>query len=76
MKLVMGTYRGEGKCRLCVRIETKARAAKKEEERIRRWRKEGNRHASIEKSQGSIDELQTEIWQLENERACKRAGTT
>src|SRR4051812_35349165 len=75
MRLVMATYQSEDKCRLCTKIETKKRAARKEDERIRRWHKEGGRHASIEKSQRNIDDLHTEIWHLENEKLCKRSGT-
>jgi predicted ATPase len=68
MRLVMQSYQLPENCKICTKIETKVRAIKKEEERIKRWRNEGNRTHSIEKSQEMILHLEHEIKKLENDR--------
>lgn len=75
MKLVMQTYQLPDKCKTCLKIDTKKRSIRKEEERIKRWRKEGNRKASIEKAFDTIDELSRELWSLEDDKERKRAST-
>lgn len=64
MRLVMKTLPNSEKCRLCLKIETKQRNIKKEEERIRRWRHESGRSASIEKSEGIVYQLEQDIYKL------------
>jgi hypothetical protein len=69
MKLVMATYSQAGKCKICTKIETKLGRIKKEEERIRRWRREHGRRASIEASEEIIAGLQQEVNELWYERS-------
>lgn len=68
MRLVMQSYQLPDKCKICTKIDTKVRAIGKENERIRRWRKEGGRTHSIDKSQEQIAHLEQEIKKLECER--------
>lgn len=68
MKLVMQTYPVREKCRICLKIETKQRRIEAEVDRIRRWKKEGNRKASIEKSEQILRELERERSELINDR--------
>ena len=74
MKLVMNRYSLEDKCRICTKIATKERAINKEYERIRRWQKESNRKASIEKSHDEIYRLQGELDRLINEKQVKNGN--
>jgi hypothetical protein len=68
MRLVMGTYDNPEKCRLCTKIDTKNRSIRKEEEKIKRWRHESGRSASIEKAEDTVYGLKQEIYRLEVER--------
>jgi hypothetical protein len=72
MKLVMQTYEVQEKCRTCEKLDTKRRAIRKEEDRIKRWKREGGRTASIEKAEEDIARLQQEIYYLECERYNKK----
>lgn len=54
MKLVMSTYPSPDKCKICSKIDIKERAIGKEEAKIKRWRHEHNRRASIEKAEQEI----------------------
>ncbi|KAE9380942.1 hypothetical protein N431DRAFT_459852 [Stipitochalara longipes BDJ] len=74
MKLVMNRYSLPTKCKICTKIDTKERSIRKEEERIRRWRKEHGRTASIEKAQEDIYSYQLDIQRLLGERD-ERRGT-
>ena len=73
MKLVMATYSapGGGKCKLCTKLETKYNRKRKEEDRIRRWEREGGRKASIEQAKQTIYDLEDEINRLLWERQQK-----
>jgi len=72
MKLVMNRYSLPTKCKICTKIDTKERSIRKEEERIRRWRKEHGRKASIEKAEEDIYSLQLDIQRLMADRDEKR----
>ena len=72
MKLVNRADNMPSPCKICERINTKLGRRKKEEDKIRRWRKEGGRSASIDKAQAEIDELDREINKLERERRDKQ----
>ena len=76
MKLVMHTYNEVGKCKICVKIDTKMGRIKKEEDRIRRWQREKGRRASIEAAQELIAELQQEVNELwyQKEEKSQRLG--
>jgi hypothetical protein len=76
MKLVMNRYNLPEKCKICTKIDTKERAIRKEEERIRRWRKESGRNASIQKSQDDIYKLEADIQKLAYDRDVKRGALT
>jgi hypothetical protein len=68
MKLVMETYPVQEKCSICQKADTKRRAIRKEEDRIKRWQREGFRHATIEKAYCNIERLQEEIRGIEEQR--------
>jgi hypothetical protein len=74
MKLVMNRYSLPTKCKICTKIDTKERSIRKEEERIRRWRKEHGRSASIAKAEEDIYAIQCDIQRLLGERD-ERRGT-
>lgn len=65
----MMTYQMEEQCKLCLKIETKYGRIQKEEERIKRWRREKNRGASIEASEVTIEKLTGEMNDLMRRRA-------
>ncbi len=70
MKLVMQNIHVHQKCRICEKLEIKVGRKQKEEDRIRRWKKEGGKHrkASIEASEDIIDGLNRDIAKLMQER--------
>ena len=70
MKLVMSNIHVTTKCRICDKLEVKYNRKTKEEDRIRRWKREGGRHrtASIEASEDIIDGLNRDIAKLMQER--------
>lgn len=72
MKLVMACYANPDKCKICIKIETKKRSIRKEEDRIHRWRKEASRSASIDKAMDTIDHLTYEIENLTEEKEKKK----
>jgi hypothetical protein len=74
MKLVNVTTDVRDLCKICDKISIKQRKIEKEVENIRRWRKEGNRKASIRKSEEDIAILEDEIANFQYQRAEKRAS--
>lgn len=65
----MVTYMMENeKCKLCTKLETKWGRIQKEKERIRRWKKESGRKASIAASEEIIENLESEMNDLELRR--------
>ena len=69
MKLVMQTYGIQQKCKICNEIATKIRRRAKEQERVQRWAREGNRYsASIEATHATIESLDRKIYELQGER--------
>ena len=64
MKLVMSEHDEPGKCRICTEADIKLARIKKEEDRIKRWRQDQGRKASIEASLAVIAEIQHEINEL------------
>jgi len=75
MKLVMGTYPIAEKCKICKKIDTKERSIRKEEDKIKRWKREGGRNASIEKAYSNINELTHDLNDLVYEKDRKRGQT-
>ena len=75
MKLIMTTVPVGQKCKLCEKIDTKARRRQAESERVARWTREGSKfRASIEKSTDTIRSLDREINSLEQERQRRLQG--
>lgn len=70
LKLVMTTYANPsgGKCKLCTKLDVKWNRIRKEQDRIRRWEKEGGRKSSIEKAQQEIYDIEDEINELNRQR--------
>jgi polyhydroxyalkanoate synthesis regulator phasin len=66
----MNTYHLEENCKVCGKIDTKMNRIQKEEDRIRRWRKEDKhaRKASIAAAEDAIRGLQREVADLNNEK--------
>jgi hypothetical protein len=58
----------EEKCNLCRKLDTKLGRIQKEKDRIRRWKKEKGRTASIDASEEAIDKLEGEINDLYAQR--------
>jgi hypothetical protein len=74
MKLIMNCVEDRSKsCKICGLIATKLRRRQKEVERIKRWKSEGNRKASIGASEDIIDDLDGIIYTLERERLKRRS---
>ena len=57
----MMTYQMEEDCKLCQKLQTKWGRVQKEQERIKRWKKESGRKASIAASEELIEKLEQEI---------------
>jgi molecular chaperone GrpE (heat shock protein) len=72
MKLLMNTETLQEPCKTCDKIVIKYNKIRKEEDNIRRWRRESNRKASIEKSESLIDDLLYSIEKLERDRTERR----
>jgi predicted RNA-binding Zn-ribbon protein involved in translation (DUF1610 family) len=74
MKLVMTSISVHQKCPKCEKIAIKYNRIAKEEERIKRWTREGAKHrkASIAASQDIIRDLNHDISKLEKERNERR----
>jgi hypothetical protein len=74
MKLVMQNIPVHTKCGICEKLDVKYRRKGTEEDRIRRWKKEGAMHrkASIEASEDIIKDLNRDIAKLTQERQNKR----
>ncbi len=69
MKLVMQTFAVSGKCRVCLKIETKQRRIEAEIDRIRRWKREGSKfEVSVLRSEEMIQQLKQELQALIRDR--------
>lgn len=64
LKLVYDTSYQPGQCKICDQISKKDRRVRKMSEDILRWQREGNRRATIEKTQQDISEIQIQINEL------------
>lgn len=72
LKLCFNTINDEKQCKICQKIATKYNRIDKAAANIRRWQREGNRTASIEKAEDEIEDLEEEIRKLKEERERKR----
>ena len=61
LKLVYSTHRETNNCQLCQQISRKNRRIAKMQVDIKRWAREGNRPASIDKARTDIADLTREI---------------
>lgn len=71
LKLVYDTNYKPGKCKLCDQIEKKQRRYNKMAQDVERWRCEGNRRATIEKTEYDMAEVQMavdKIWTEHQEK--------
>jgi len=66
LKLVYNTCYLASSCKVCEQINRKARRVRKMADDISRWQLEGNRRATIEKTQEDILDIQGQIIGLEN----------
>lgn len=76
LKLVYDTNYKNEKCKLCEQIEKKQRRYHKMCQDIERWRREGNRRATIEKTEYDMAEVQeaiNKIW-LEHDDRMRTIG--
>lgn len=76
LKLVYDTNYKDEKCKLCDQIEKKQRRYHKMRQDVDRWRREGNRRATIEKTEYDMAEVQeaiNKIW-LEHEERLRTIG--
>lgn len=69
MKLVWDTVQLQENCKHCNKIGIKKGKISKDQERIRRWTREGNRRASIEQAREGIAQMEREIYELNQQRA-------
>lgn len=61
LKLVYDTNYMPGNCKLCDQIEKKERRYNKMAQDVERWRREGNRKATIEKTEYDMEEVRMAI---------------
>lgn len=76
MKLVYDTTYQTGNCKLCDQVEKKERRLTKMGKDVERWRREGNRRATIEKTEYDMDEVRMAIDKLwtEHEEKLRSLG--
>ncbi|KAL2150588.1 hypothetical protein VTH82DRAFT_7151 [Thermothelomyces myriococcoides] len=72
LKLIYHTHMESKVCKLCEQIGKKQRRVAKMAEDIERWRSEGNRRATIEKTEREMMELNLQIHQLQTEHEIRR----
>lgn len=74
LKLVYDTNYKNENCKLCEQIEKKERRYNKMAQDIERWRNEGNRRATIEKTEYDMEEVRqaiAKIWTEHQEKLMK-----
>ncbi|KAK0616968.1 hypothetical protein B0T14DRAFT_254907 [Immersiella caudata] len=64
LKLVYDTSYQASQCKICDQISKKDRRVRKLSDDIMRWQREGNRRATIEKTQRDILEIQDQMHDL------------
>lgn len=67
LKLVWATQDELDQCRLCYEMERKQRRLKKMAADMERWRREGNRPATIERTQGEYSDVEKQLAALQIE---------
>lgn len=76
LKLVYNTILESGQCKLCDQIQKKYRRVHKMQTDIQRWQREGNRSATIEKTEGDIQEISGQIQEIMNQHAERQMKIT
>ncbi|RKU49068.1 hypothetical protein DL546_003440 [Coniochaeta pulveracea] len=74
LKLVYSTNYQQGNCKLCDQIQKKCRRITKMQTDIARWQQEGNRTATIEKTERDIHDITAQVNEImaqHNERQMK-----
>ncbi|KAL7805317.1 hypothetical protein V8C44DRAFT_341101, partial [Trichoderma aethiopicum] len=69
LKLVYDTIQDPDVCKLCHDKEKKVRRLEKMTKDVERWQKEGNRSATIERTEGEIATVKEQICNMEAEHA-------
>jgi hypothetical protein len=64
LKLIFNTYMERDVCKMCDTMHTKQRRLAKMADDVRRWRGEGNRRATIEKTEREMMALNIQIGAL------------
>ncbi len=67
LKLVYDTAYSNEPCKLCEQMTKKERRLTKMKNDIQRWTYEGNRKATIEKTQDDIDDIKVQIERIQKE---------
>ncbi|KAM7208326.1 hypothetical protein V8F20_001304 [Naviculisporaceae sp. PSN 640] len=66
LKLVYDTKLEPSRCKICDQVAKKTRRINKMCDDIYRWQREGNRRATIEKTQRDIEDIQIQVMELQN----------
>ncbi|EPE02129.1 hypothetical protein F503_06133 [Ophiostoma piceae UAMH 11346] len=74
LKLVYTTSYKSENCKLCEQIEKKNRRLEKLQRDVERWRQEGNRPATIEKTERDIEEIAERVNQLWEDHIGRQAS--
>lgn len=69
LKLVYETKDEREACKLCHDTEKKQRRYDKMYRDVQRWRREGNRNATIERTCGEMQEVLGQIYRMQEEHA-------
>jgi len=72
LKLIYNTYLDPDTCKLCDTIVKKERRVGKMLDDVDRWTREGNRRATIEKTQQEIGALQVQINEMRREHEVRK----
>ncbi|KAK3315799.1 hypothetical protein B0H66DRAFT_271457 [Apodospora peruviana] len=75
LKLVYDTVLMQGQCKICDQMQKKERRVNKMSDDIQRWQREGNRRATIEKTQQDIYDIQIQINDLWSSHEEKKRST-
>lgn len=71
LKLVYETRNDADVCKLCHDIEKKRRRYDKMQRDVRRWEREGNRTATIERTCAEMHEVYGQIYRMQQEHEAK-----
>ncbi|KAK4098020.1 hypothetical protein N658DRAFT_509939 [Parathielavia hyrcaniae] len=75
LKLIFQTYVQRGLCQKCDQMVKKQRRVRKMRDDVERWRREGNRRATIEKTRRDMAELAGQIDRMWREHETRKNST-